>query len=434
MTSSTSTATERSADNEQGIVWQGVVCAPQVRTQARAQACTPGQEQTHTPLRVTPLRATQLLNEVFGGLESGPHVLPLPESPADTAWERTITHLSGLPVDLTVHGWRLTGTRAKAGIAMRRASNGLRELIQLTADDAQDAPLGQRSVTVMGPATVMHRLALPNGEPIASDHAARTDIAQAWCEGITELVPQLASLPGATPVVRIIDPDAHHAFAGSWRSSSRYRRLAHLDQQWWESLMADAAAALTAARTTGSETQTLARENTVTVWLPEAARGRAQTIAKAVEKNNGGVSVGFETVSWPEDAHAAENLLETIEALADGEHTGSRVLAPLPESAVNEPLADGKARTLARTGQSCLTRTADELLEPLRQAGLEPRHLLGITLQASYGFRSAAPASAATTPGAAQGRPAPELTDLQLGRGLTRLNDLAQKFSDIAHG
>ena len=426
MTSSTSTATERSADNEQGIAWQGVVCAPQVRTQARTQTRTPGQEQTHTPLRATPLRATQLLNEVFGGLESGPHVLPLPESPADTAWERTITHLSGLPVDLTAHGWRLTGTRAKAGIAMRRASNGLRELIQLTADDAQDAPLGQRSVTVMGPATVMHRLALPNGEPIASDHAARTDIAQAWCEGITELVPQLASLPGATPVVRIIDPDAHHAFAGSWRSSSRYRRLAHLYQQWWESLMADAAAALTAARTTGSETQTLARENTVTVWLPEAARGRAQTIAKAVEKNNGGVSVGFETVSWPEDAHAAENLLETIEALADGEHTGSRVLAPLPESAVNEPLADGKARPF--------TRTADELLEPLRQAGLEPRHLLGITLQASYGFRSAAPASAATKPGAAQGRPAPELTDLQLGRGLTRLNDLAQKFSDIAHG
>ena len=424
MTSSTSTAPERSADTEQGIAWQGVVCAPQVRTQARAQARTPSRAQTHTSLRATPLRATQLLNEVFGGLESGPHVLPLPESPADTAWERTITHLSGLPVDLTAHGWRLTGTRAKAGIAMRRASNGLRELIQLTADDAQDAPLGQRSVTVMGPATVMHRLALPNGEPIASDHAARTDIAQAWCEGITELVPQLASLPGATPVVRIIDPDAHHAFAGSWRSSSRYRRLAHLDQQWWESLMADAATALTAARTPVSGTQS--RENTVTVWLPEAARRRAQTIAKAVETNNGGVSVGFETVSWPEDAHAAENLLETIEALADGEHTGSRVLVPLPESAVNEPLADGKARPF--------TRTADELLEPLRQAGLEPRHLLGITLQASYGFRSAAPASAATKPGAAQGRPAPEFTDLQLGHGLTRLNDLAQKFSDIAHG
>ena len=136
---------------------RSIACAPLVRTP-------------------DPLRATQVLNEVFGGLDGGPHVLPLPESPGDTAWERTITHLADLPVDLTVHGWRLTGSRAKSGLAMRRAARGLNDLIQRTADDAQDAPLGKRLVTVMGPATVMCRLALPSGEPVASDRGARIDI------------------------------------------------------------------------------------------------------------------------------------------------------------------------------------------------------------------------------------------------------------------
>lgn len=378
-----------------------IACAPLVRTRE-------------------PLRATQVLNEVFGGLDGGPHVLPLPESPGDTAWERTITHLADLPVDLTVHGWRLTGSRAKAGIAMRRAARGLNDLIQRTADDAQDAPLGKRLVTVMGPATVMCRLALPSGEPVASDRGARIDIAQAWSEGITELVPAVASLPGAQPVVRIIDPDAELAFAGKWRSSSGYRTLPPLDQQWWESLMADAVEGLSVEPAAPA------------VWVPEAARGRGNAVAKAVAeaiaKADANAAVGFETAAWPETAYDAEHLLETIEALPNDDESHADLVVPLPENAVSARAASGTTQPLSRT--------AEDLLKPLRQAGMEPRHLRAITLQASFGYTETQQTNAATASGpatASSPAAASELTDLELGRGLTKLNDLAQAFTDIAH-
>ena len=368
-----------------------IACAPLVRTR-------------------DPLRATQVLNEVFGGLDGGPHVLPLPESPGDTAWERTITHLADLPVDLTVHGWRLTGSRAKSGLAMRRAARGLNDLIQRTADDAQDAPLGKRLVTVMGPATVMRRLALPSGEPVASDRGARIDIAQAWCEGIAELVPAVASLPGAQPVVRIIDPDVELAFAGKWRSSSGYRTLPPLDQQWWQSLIADAVEGLSA------------ESAAPTVWVPEAVRGRRTAVAKAVAKSEANAAVGFEVAAWPGTAHDAEKLLETIEALPNDDEAHADLVVPLLENAVS---ASGKG-----AATQPLSRTAENLLKPLQQAGMEPRHLRAITLQASFGFTETQQTNAATTSGPAA---ATELTDLELGRGLTKLNDLAQAFTDIAH-
>lgn len=372
-----------------------IACAPLVRTR-------------------DPLRATQVLNEVFGGLDGGPHVLPLPESAGDTAWERTITHLADLPVDLTVHGWRLTGSRAKPGLAMRRAARGLNDLIQRTADDAQDAPLGKRLVTVMGPTTVMCRLALPSGEPVASDRGARIDIAQAWCEGITELVPAVASLPGAQPVVRIIDPDVELAFAGKWRSSSGYRTLPPLDQQWWESLMADAVEGISAEPAAPA------------VWVPEAARGRgnavAKTVAKAIAKSDANAAVGFEVAAWPETAFDAEHLLETIEALPDDDEAHTDLVVPLPENAVTARAASGTTQPLSRT--------AEDLLKPLHQAGMEPRHLRAMTLQASFGYTETNPATATTASGPAT---ASELTDLELGRGLTKLNDLAQAFADIAH-
>ncbi|PWI27372.1 hypothetical protein [Pseudoglutamicibacter cumminsii] len=379
-----------------------VACAPLVRTRE-------------------PLRATQVLNEVFGGLDGGPHVLPLPESAGDTAWERTITHLADLPVDLTVHGWRLTGSRAKAGIAMRRAARGFNDLIQRTADDAQDAPLGKRLVTVMGPATVMCRLALPSGEPVASDRGARIDIAQAWREGITELVPAVASLPGAQPVVRIIDPDVELAFAGKWRSSSGYRTLPPLDQQWWESLMADAVEGISA--------QPAAPE----VWVPEAARGRenavAKAVAKAVEKSDANAAVGFEVAAWPTTAYDAEHLLETIEALPDDDEAYADLVVPLPKNAVTASAASGTTQPLSRT--------AEDLLKPLHQAGMEPRHLRAMTLQASFGYTETLQTNAATASATATTASGPaaasELTDLELGRGLTKLNDLAQAFTDIAH-
>lgn len=379
---------------------RSIACAPLVRTP-------------------DPLRATQVLNEVFGGLDGGPHVLPLPESPGDTAWERTITHLADLPVDLTVHGWRLTGSRAKSGLAMRRAARGLNDLIQRTADDAQDAPLGKRLVTVMGPATVMCRLALPSGEPVASDRGARIDIAQAWCEGITELVPAVASLPGAQPVVRIIDPDVELAFAGKWRSSSGYRTLPPLDRQWWESLMADAVEGLTSQSAAPA------------VWVPEAARGRGNAVAKAVEKavekSDANAAVGFETAAWPETAFDAEHLLETIEALPDDDEAYADLVVPLPENAAS---ASANGSTPQPGTRQPLSRTAEDLLKPLRQAGMEPRHLRAITLQASFGYTETQQTNAATASGPA----APsELTDLELGRGLTKLNDLAQAFTDIAH-
>ena len=386
---------------------RSIACAPLVRTP-------------------DPLRATQVLNEVFGGLDGGPHVLPLPESPGDTAWERTITHLADLPVDLTVHGWRLTGSRAKTGLAMRRAARGLNDLIQRTADDAQDAPLGKRLVTVMDPATVMCRLALPSGEPVASDRGARIDIAQAWCEGITELVPAVASLPGAQPVVRIIDPDVELAFAGKWRSSSGYRTLPPLDQQWWESLMADAVEGISAEPAAPA------------VWVPEAARGRGNAVAKAVEKavekSDANALVGFEMAAWPGTAPDAEKLLETIEALPNDDEAHADLVVPLPENAVSAN-ASGAAPQRGTPTQP-LSRTAEDLLKPLRQAGMEPRHLRAITLQASFGYTETQQTNAATASGASAASgpaAASELTDLELGRGLTKLNDLAQAFTDIAH-
>ncbi|MCT1685597.1 hypothetical protein [Pseudoglutamicibacter cumminsii] len=383
-----------------------IACAPLVRTR-------------------DPLRATQVLNEVFGGLDGGPHVLPLPESPGDTAWERTITHLADLPVDLTVHGWRLTGSRAKAGLAMRRAARGLNDLIQRTADDAQDAPLGKRLVTVMGPTTVMCRLALPSGEPVASDRGARIDIAQAWCEGITELVPAVTSLPGTQTVVRIIDPDVELAFAGKWRSSSGYRTLPPLDRQWWESLMADAVEGLASQPAAPA------------VWVPDVARGRgnavAKAVAKAVEKSDANAAVGFEVAAWPETAFDAEHLLETIEALPDDDESHADLVVPLPENAAS---ASANGSTPQPGTRQPLSRTAEDLLKPLRQAGMEPRHLRAITLQASFGYTETQQTNAATASGpatASSPAAASELSDLELGRGLTKLNDLAQAFTDIAH-
>lgn len=178
---------------------------------------------------------------ILRGELGSPHLVPLPATtglPGTTPLPRTVAHLVDLPVSLTPHGWRLTGSRAGEDMAARRTRSHQRSLLGLTADLAEGRPLGPTSMSVVGPATLVSRLALPGGEPVLSDAGAVRDVTQAWIESMAALVAEAESaLPGAVVVLDVVEPDLADVISGQVRSSSGYRLLpawdkAHVGEAW----------------------------------------------------------------------------------------------------------------------------------------------------------------------------------------------------------
>ena len=187
--------------------------------------------------------ATRILRGELGA----PHPVPLPElaelSPGTLPLARAATHLAGLSVDLTPHGWRLTAARAGASALARRVAAAQASLTGLSADLLAGEPAGATLVRLTGPATLAARMSLPGGEPVLSDPGALRDLAQAWAEGAAALAAATtASLPGAETLLWIDEPDALDVVHGRVRSSSGYRALPAWDRAAvraaWEDLAA----------------------------------------------------------------------------------------------------------------------------------------------------------------------------------------------------
>ncbi|WP_291278656.1 hypothetical protein [Galactobacter sp.] len=182
-------------------------------------------------------------SRILRGELGDPHLVPLPGAvglPGTIALPRTVVHLADLPVSLTAHGWRLTGSRAGYDAAARRTRSHQRTLLGIAADLAEGRPLGPTSMSVVGPATLVARLALPSGEPVLSDAGAVRDVAQAWIESMAALAGATeASLPGTQAVLDVVEPDLAAVTSGTVRSSSGYRQLpawdkAHVGEAWTE--------------------------------------------------------------------------------------------------------------------------------------------------------------------------------------------------------
>lgn len=209
------------------------------------------------------LESTRILRGELGA----PHTAPLPEfpdaGPGTTPLTRAVAHLSGLSVELSPHGWRLTGHRAGDDAAARSARSAHRSLLALTADVLGESAPGPTALRVMGPATLMASLALPNGEPVLSDPGAVRDVAQAWSFGMAELAAGVeASLPGAASVVHVHEPLLEQVTGGQVRSSSGFRELPAWDQA-----------------SVGAAWQALAA--LVPTWLPRSAGASSETVPQA---------------------------------------------------------------------------------------------------------------------------------------------------------
>lgn len=160
-----------------------------------------------------------------------PHPVPLPEfpetMPGTTPWGRTVTHLAGLALDLSPHGFRLTAARAGTSGQVRRIAAAQPSLVARTADVLAGDSAGDTVLRISGPATLAAQLALPSGEPLLSDPGALRDVCEAWLAGMLDLVAATErSLPGARAILWIQEPELDRVSAGHVRSSSGYRQLA----------------------------------------------------------------------------------------------------------------------------------------------------------------------------------------------------------------
>jgi hypothetical protein len=171
---------------------------------------------------------------VIRGELGAPHLVPLITAtglPGTTDLVRTVVALRDLPVSLTPHGWRLTGARAGDDRAARMARSHSDTLLGITADVLAGEPAGPTMVNIVGPATLMARLALPGGEPVLADPGAVRDVSQAWDESMAALAAGIElALPGAEVVLDVAEPDLGPVTSGTVRSSSGYRTLPAWDR------------------------------------------------------------------------------------------------------------------------------------------------------------------------------------------------------------
>lgn len=152
-----------------------------------------------------------------------PHLPALAELPAvgphATGAGKVIANLS-LPFELRSYGWQLQRGDRITAVDQLRATSHRDSTIQALADVAENTPVPELSVRLLGPIAMMTSGWLPSGQRILRDPGARADIAGAWAEAVQALIARIRTVLGAAPTVLVQEHDAQLAVDGQIRSAS----------------------------------------------------------------------------------------------------------------------------------------------------------------------------------------------------------------------
>lgn len=169
---------------------------------------------------------TIVMGELTGvpeGVQGLPTLVHLPpRGPAAHAVGRGAGLLTGMPVELGPHGWKLAD---RPGVDLERAQSLVREDLDAIAVAAH----GYRGPLVLpfrGPWSLAAVLYLARGDRVVSDPGAVRDLLAAQGEGVAELVRAVrAAVPGAEPVVVLREPMLPDVMAGTVPTFSGMGRL-----------------------------------------------------------------------------------------------------------------------------------------------------------------------------------------------------------------
>jgi methionine synthase II (cobalamin-independent) len=153
----------------------------------------------------------------------------LPELPARGPYAQMIgraaAFLSGLAVDLSPAGWRLSDTSSRDH---RLGTATLRSDLDLLEEVAQGYA-GPVKIGVAGPWTLAANLERPRGDRVLADVGARRDLGQSLAEGTGSLITELRQrLPDVQLTVQLDEPSLPAVLAGSIANASgllRYRAI-----------------------------------------------------------------------------------------------------------------------------------------------------------------------------------------------------------------
>ena len=138
-------------------------------------------------------------------------VLLVDRGPWGEALGRSVALLAELPVELGVHGWKLTD---HAGVDLTRARSFVGEDLDALAVAAHGYT-GPLVVPVLGPVSLAARVDLAHGDRVLSDPAAVRDAADSLAAGLAEhLTALVRAVPGAVPRVLVHEPLLAQAVAG----------------------------------------------------------------------------------------------------------------------------------------------------------------------------------------------------------------------------
>lgn len=125
--------------------------------------------------------------------------------------------LTGLGVEFTSVGWRLTDVSARDH---RRAIATLRSDLDQLEEIAQGYE-GSVKIAVAGPWTLAASLEHPRGDKVLPDSGARRDIAQSLEQGLADLVDELTRrLPAVSLIIQLDEPLLPAVLAGGVATAS----------------------------------------------------------------------------------------------------------------------------------------------------------------------------------------------------------------------
>ena len=134
--------------------------------------------------------------------------------------------LTGLGVEFTSVGWRLTDVSARDH---RRAIATLRSDLDQLEEIAQGYE-GPVKIAVAGPWTLAASLEHPRGDKVLPDSGARRDISQSLEQGLSDLVAELARrLPAVRTIIQLDEPLLPAVLAGGIATASGLSRHRAID-------------------------------------------------------------------------------------------------------------------------------------------------------------------------------------------------------------
>ena len=186
-----------------------------------------------TPVRITGIGSwpgTDMGDALKITFAECPDLPYLPELPARGPHSQLIGRaaalLTGLAIDLSPVGWRLSDNSARDH---RLATATLRSDLDLLEEVAQGYA-GPVKISVVGPWTLAANLDRPRGDRVLADPGARRDLGQSLGEGTGTLITELRRrLPDVQLRVQLDEPSLPAVLCGSIATASGFFRYRAID-------------------------------------------------------------------------------------------------------------------------------------------------------------------------------------------------------------